>query len=605
MPPGTSPQPTFRPALLAGLAHAALMALAFPRPGLWPFALIAITPLVLTANAAAQSAKPLRVAVGVALGSLPFWAFTHWYVGAITDAGLPVLLLYLSIWPGLFVWVMTRVPAPRSIWARILIPALIWTCVESVRANWVWDGYAWYLVGQPLIDTSATLLAPWFGLHAASLFAAAFASSAAMLFPVRRAPGLSSPPAGQPSRLPAIHRNRLALALCILFALLWLPVRPLGWGGSPSFQTVHLAVVQPNVPQSNKMSPSFDQRMADFSTLLRLTSEAAHNDPKPDAIFWPETTFPGTSLSPEVVEIERSSGLGYRDHNYPLTGWHDELTRVQRDLGVPMVVGAIAAEGFRINTDDPPPLFEFDRLFNSAFLILDGTVQPQRTDKVHLTPFGETMPLISNWPWLERRLLALGAAGMTFDLSPGIARPLTIPLQGRDGRDRTPLHVAVPICFEVTVPSVVRDQVYPRDPSLPRAALIANLTNDAWLGGSVTARLNHLLAARWRCVELGVPMIRAANSGASCLIDATGRVRQLGPNDAPPDAPRPSHGCLTEGVMSVRLDVAIIPDDARSPWLPRLLETLLPALGTVLILARAALAWRERRDRVSSRSSPA
>ncbi|MFM9958192.1 MAG: apolipoprotein N-acyltransferase [Phycisphaerales bacterium] len=584
----------FRAGILAGLAHAGLMALAFPRPGLWPFALVAITPLVLAAR---NVTNHRRRALGVALGSLPFWAFTHWYIGAITEAGLPVLLVYLSLWPGLFVWVMSRVPLPEGAhvpWARIMLPAIVWTVIESVRAQWVWDGYAWYLVGQPLIDSSATLLAPWFGLHAPSLLAAAFGSAVALV--VAEVATTYRPGVRAPAR-----QIRLGVVLLVVFILLLLPFRPSGWAGDDRSQTLRLAAVQTNVPQSNKMSPPFEQRMADFSAALRLTSEAAHIDDepgstKPDAIFWPETSFPGTSLSPEVVEAERASGLGYRAHNYPLTGWYDDLVRIQRDLGVPMVVGATAAEGFTISQEPGMPMFQFDRTFNSAFLIREGAVQPERTDKVHLTPFGETMPLISNWPWLEQRLLALGASGMTFDLSRGIARPLAIPL----GEGRAPLHVAVPICFEATIPHVVRDQVYPRDGSLPRAGLIANLSNDAWLGESVTARLNHLLAARWRCVELGVPMIRAANSGASCFIDASGRLRQLGPNDAEPlddslAPPRPAHGALVEGAMSVTVNVVQPPDGARPPWLPRLLEVLLPTLGTLLIFARAWLGWRTRR----------
>ncbi len=50
---------------------------------------------------------------------------------------------------------------------------------------------------------------------------------------------------------------------------------------------------------------------------------------------------------------------------------------------------------------------EWEAEFNSAFLVEAGEVRA-RYDKVHLTPFGEVMPLISRWTWLEEKLLALG-----------------------------------------------------------------------------------------------------------------------------------------------------------------------------------------------------
>ncbi len=42
----------------------------------------------------------------------------------------------------------------------------------------------------------------------------------------------------------------------------------------------------------------------------------------------------------------------------------------------------------------------------------------------------------------------------------------------------------------------------------------------------------HLLCARWRCVELGLPMVRAVNTGLSAAVDRRGRVLALGPDGA-------------------------------------------------------------------------
>lgn len=557
------------------------MALAFPRPGLWPLCLVAAIPLMILAARAKGSPKPGRAALGAGLGSLPFWLLTHWYIWDISDAGLPVLLVYLSLWPAMFVWVAARMPAPRRKWQRAALPAAIWVCLEALRGQWVWEGYPWYLVGQPLVDSSFTLVGAHAGIYGASFLAAAFSAVGTLLLTEPRQP------------LERWRPRTLATMLACLFLLI-LPLRPGGWPSTGTPTTIRLGVVQTNVPQSNKMFGTFDDVIRDFSTTLRLTSEAAHTDPKPDLIVWPETSFPGTSLSPEVVEAERASGLGYRERNYPLTGWHDELVRLQDALGVPMLVGAHAIEGFRITDNGTGPRFEHDRNFNSAFLISQGTVQPQRSDKVHLTPFGETMPHISHWKWLERQLLSLGAAGMEFNLAAGVGRPIEFRAGPPPG---TPVRVAAPICFEATMPAVVRSIVYPPDGATPPAGIIINLTNDGWFGGSITARLNHLLAARWRCVELGVPMVRCANTGTSCLIDAGGRILQLGPNSPPDPGAAPAvRGALVEGVMSVAVDVAQPPSGSRPPFVPRLLESLLPAAGLSILLWRCWAGWHSRRN---------
>ena len=566
--------------LTAGLLHAGLMALAFPRVGLWPMCLVAALPLMIVAVRAKGVPRPGRVALGAGLGSLPFWLLTHSYIWHISDAGLPVLLVYLSLWPALFVWIVERLPAPDRRWARAAVPAAVWVCLEALRGQWVWEGYPWYLVGQPLIDSSFTLVGATTGIYGASTFAAAFSAVGTLVLTHPRTPLERWRP-----------RTLGAMLLCI--GVLLLPFRPGDGASTGTPTTVHLGVVQTNVPQSNKMFGTLDDIIRDFSTALRLTSEAAHADPKPDLIVWPETSFPGTSLSPEVIEAERASGLGYRERNYPLTGWHDELVRLQDALGIPMLVGAHAIEGFKITDNGTGPRFEQERNYNSAFLISRGAVQTDRSDKVHLTPFGETMPHISHWKWLERRLLALGAAGMEFNLASGVGKPIEFRAGPAPG---TPVRLAAPICFEATMPAVVRSIVYPPDSATPPAGIIINLTNDGWFGGSITARLNHLLAARWRCVELGVPMVRCANTGTSCLIDAGGRVLQLGPNSPPEPGAAPAvRGALVEGVMSVAVKVVQPPTGSRPPFLPRLLEMLLPSAGLGLFLWRCWAGWRARR----------
>jgi apolipoprotein N-acyltransferase len=117
-------------------------------------------------------------------------------------------------------------------------------------------------------------------------------------------------------------------------------------------------------------------------------------------------------------------------------------------------------------------------------------------DKAHLVPYGEYFPSYAHF--------MLGEQGFT--PGPGI-RTLHLPGLPAIG----PL-----ICYEAIFPAQVVDEA-------DRPALLVNITNDAWFGDSAGPR-QHFAAARMRSVEEGLPMLRAANTGISAVIDAHGRV---------------------------------------------------------------------------------
>ena len=76
------------------------------------------------------------------------------------------------------------------------------------------------------------------------------------------------------------------------------------------------------------------------------------------------------------------------------------------------------------------------------------------------------------------------------------------------------------ICFEDTFPRLARQAA--RDDT----DFLVNLTNDGWFGDSAE-QWQHEQGAIFRAVENGIPLVRCANNGITCWIDANGRVREM------------------------------------------------------------------------------
>jgi len=156
---------------------------------------------------------------------------------------------------------------------------------------------------------------------------------------------------------------------------------------------------------------------------------------------------------------------------------------------------AIATVAGTIRADSTPATAS-SPIHNSLVVVMpDGSVSGAY-DKHHLVPYGEYFP--SYLP------IRLGEQG--FAPGPG---PRTLHIPGLPAFG--PL-----ICFEAVFPGAVVDE---RD----RPAFMVNITNDSWFGNSSGPR-QHLAAARLRAVEEGMPLVRAANTGISALIDSHGMV---------------------------------------------------------------------------------
>lgn len=234
-----------------------------------------------------------------------------------------------------------------------------------------------------------------------------------------------------------------------------------------------LRVVQGNIDQRLKYDEA--TQLDQLRTLMALSAVApAAGTDMPRLIIWPETALPWP--------LETDPRLA------PLLG------SLVPDNGAVMV-GALRLE----RAGDGLTLWNSLRIIRS-----DGTVAASY-DKHALVPFGEFLPLRSVLGRLGIDKLA--ASGIDLAAGPG-PRTLAVP-------DLPP--VGPMICYEAIFPEAARPAVRPD--------WLVNVTNDAWFGRS-SGPYQHLAAARLRAVEQGLPLVRAANTGISALIDPFGRVEQ-------------------------------------------------------------------------------
>ena len=266
-----------------------------------------------------------------------------------------------------------------------------------------------------------------------------------------------------------------ALAGLALFGAARLPAGP-----TASVAGVKFRIMQPNLPQDAKFRPeNRDQIMRHYLALSdRATSPQSTGVSDATHLVWPESAFP------------------FLLHREPRA-----LAQIAALLppGTTLVTGA-AREG------QPLP-GEADRRFHNAIHVVadDGTIM-DTYDKLHLVPFGEYFPHALDGVLRQLGLRQFVHVPGGFD--PG-ERHGGFSVQGLPP-------VAATICYEAIFPGAV---VGPG----ARPGLILNVTNDAWFGNTPGPH-QHFAQARLRAVEEGLPLVRAANTGISAVVDPYGRV---------------------------------------------------------------------------------
>jgi apolipoprotein N-acyltransferase len=461
---------------LVAVSAGALSVLALPPLDAWPVLFVTFPILVWLVDGAA----------GGRLGGVPGAAIAGWWFGFgyflaglywvgyafLVDAktfGWLLPFAVVALPAGMACYTAFGLALARMLWTRgptrVLALAVALTVAEWLRGHlfggFPWNLYGYALTGSLMLAQGAALVGIW-GLTFAAV--AVFASPATLIDD--RAD----------TRRPWLP---LAVAAVFLAALAGYGAWRLARTPTAFIDDVRLRIMQPNLQQDEKFNYAAKQSV--MTRYLELSDRAT--GPQSSGVrdvthlIWPESAFP-----------------------FLLTREPDALAQIAALLpqGAVLITGAVRAP-------ELPPGREFKRVYNSIYVIdHDGSIL-SIYDKIHLVPFGEYLPF-------QDFLESLGLMQLTkipggFIAGEQRRRPIEVPRAPR---------MAPFICYEIIFPNEVV-------PGMDRPGWLINLTNDGWFGIS-NGPYQHLQQARLRSIEQGLPLVRAANTGVSAVIDPVGRV---------------------------------------------------------------------------------
>ncbi len=490
--------------IVPALGSALVLWTTFP-PADWSwFAWVALVPLFLLI----RSQRPAWSVYGsVWFGGMVFWTLTIRWV-RLTDstawlAWLTMALALSAFWPAFLA--LSRLAMNRLRLPLMIVAPVVWVALEYVRAYAV-TGFPWYYLAHsqhavlPVIQVAD--LTGSLGISFVIAVVNAWVVDLLTL-PLLR-------PTRQGVRLTLPQALRLGVVVTMIGAMLGYGAYRLGTAHFRSGPRV--ALIQSSFIQRYKSGNDPNDLAAVY---YRLVIRAAQAEKRPDLIVWPETSYPfnfiaiASGLDPATV------GRQLDELGVAITApqWLDKRDKVSADLhslsdrlGVSMLVGSL--------TYDHRP--EGLSRYNAALLFQPGVNAIQSFNKIHLVPFGEYVPLIETFPWLVALTPYHGTHIPSLTFGKG---PVWMELG--------PYRLATAICFEDTVPHVVRrsfsEMTDGRQPDL-----LLNMSNDGWFchddAHASEEHAMHLAVSVFRAVENRVPLARAANTGVSAIVDGNGRV---------------------------------------------------------------------------------
>jgi apolipoprotein N-acyltransferase len=455
---------------------------------------VALVPFIFVCS---PQERPWRLVWVSYLVSLAYWLANLYWIAIVTIPAYILFCMYLALyWPVLALCV-------RYCRKKVAVPIFVMVPVLFVGAE-AWQGYlitgfSWRLLGHSqYANLSLIQIADIFGALGVSFIIAMVNGLVAGLV----IDGFER----KVFRL--LNILKTAFVLLILLGTIIYGKRRISQVEEFIQAGPLVGSVQPNVPSHIKeLSEAGDEILGDLIERSEACIKAGAK-----LIVWPETMVL-TTLNNDYARLCPADS---RPRIY------DKMISEHAKERAYILLGAHAAtvglrDGEYVITDR----------FNSAFLYRpDGMQDPERYDKIHLIPFGEFIPFRKTVPLIADLVVKLSPYDYDYNLTHG--QEYTIFDVVVDGSS---FGFGVLICYEDTDPRVARKMVVGKNGE-KKADWLVNISNDGWYVRFKDGRVlpsvelsQRTVISVFRAVENRISILRSVNTGISCLIDSTGRIR--------------------------------------------------------------------------------
>ena len=396
-----------------------------------------------------------------------------WWVGAVTIAGISIMTLVLSFYPALWFLLISRILGLpndgrvlpfRALVGYAMMGAAFWVTLEWLR-SWFMSGFNWNELGVSQVPClHLRQLAALGGVPLLTFFLVAFG-----IFIGEAVWSISHgwwKPGGMAS-----------LASAVVLGASW------SYGGQrlqhhqeESIRTsISYACIQPDIPELPYTTGNKEEisRLEVQALTVQQDLSARAIADRPELLIWPEAITTQRLMKGSLID--------------------QVIDHLEAYYGGSILLGSEEVD--------------HGKLYNTAYLVAPGRTSLQRYRKVYLVLLGEYIPWTDIFPWLSQ-WWGRGVSA-TAGTEPG---HLVL--------EREKLSFAPLMCFEDTQPQVVNAA------ASSQPDFFVTLINAGWFNGSLATWClkQHLENAILRCVEHNRCMIRCADTGISCEIDADGRV---------------------------------------------------------------------------------
>ncbi len=431
--------------------------------------------------------------------------------------GWLALSSYLAVYLPAFVG-LARLAVHRFGIPLVVTLPVIWTGLELLRGR-ILTGFAMGLLAHTQVEwTSLIQIADVGGAYLVSFLIMLVAACAARMIRLQ----------GRPAAIWPLAPLLAAISVALAYGQFRLATAPAHEAGaSPTSAAVdssptglRVALIQRVI--DTKFAANASQQVDAFEQYWQATVKTREADPELDLIVWPESVF--SENNPEVQCDEDF----FLPPDIPLTreeftnrfrarraNFDDKVERVAQRTNQLWRDGDFETLDIHLLVGTETIRFGADRMhiYNSALLIDPQGTLAGRYYKMHPVMFGEYIPFGDQLPLIYQY------TPMHQGITPG---------RQAEAFQVAGLTMAPSICFESTVPHLIRRQVVELTERDTSPDVLVNVTHDGWFFGS--SILEHQFSATvFRAVELRRPVLVAANAGISCWIDGSGIIRDRGP----------------------------------------------------------------------------